>query len=131
MENQQIKNKSYLKKYRVKLRKKSTYAEIVLWKYLSNKQLLSAKFRRQTSIHDYIVDFYCPECRLIIELDGNGHFTPEGEEKDIIRDKKLSESYYTILRFENDLILKHTQSVLDIISEKILEFREINPSVTK
>ena len=60
--------------HRNKLRKSLTPAEAVLWKCLQKSQLLGKKFRRQFSIDRYIVDFFCPECRLAIELDGQGHF---------------------------------------------------------
>ena len=75
--NNQIKNLDYLKPYRRVLRKKLTPAEASLWSLLKNKQVFGLKFRRQTSIENYIVDFYCPKIKMIIELDGEPHFIPK------------------------------------------------------
>ena len=71
----QIKNLDYLKKYRRNLRKKLTPSEAALWSLLKNKQVFDLKFRRQTSIENYIVDFYCPQLKIVIELDGEPHFS--------------------------------------------------------
>jgi very-short-patch-repair endonuclease len=68
-----------------------TPAEVALWSLLKNKQVFGLKFRRQTSIENYIVDFYCPKIKMIIELDGEPHFTPEQTERDKKRDKRLTE----------------------------------------
>ena len=61
-------NLPYLKGRRKELRKNLTPAEAGLWKMLKNKQLYGLKFRRQHSIENYIIDFYCPAIKLIIEL---------------------------------------------------------------
>src|SRR3954466_16268381 len=65
---------------RKNLRNESTPAEAVLWRHLKNRQIHGKKFRRQFSIGPYIVDFFCPECRLICELDGSPHFDFDGME---------------------------------------------------
>ena len=62
---------------RKELRNTSTVAETVLWKYLKNRQLDGKKFRRQSSVGPYIVDFFCPEKRVAVELDGAPHFGPQ------------------------------------------------------
>ncbi len=128
METQVIYNRSYLKKNRKSLRSRSTFAEVVLWKYIKNKQILNTKFRRQHAIGNFIVDFYCPELNLIIELDGNNHFTEDGILKDRVRDKKLKSIDQNILRFENKAVLEYTQEVINLISEKIIQLRNIHPS---
>jgi very-short-patch-repair endonuclease len=64
-------NRKYLETNRKWLRNNSTSAEAALWKLLKNKQLEGRKFRRQQSIGKYIVDFYCSQEKLIVELDGN------------------------------------------------------------
>lgn len=114
-------NYDYLKKYRKYLRKNLTPAEVILWKFLKSKQLEGIKFRRQFSIGNCIVDFYCPRYRLAIELDGEPHFTPEGIEHDKKRNEYLNRMEVNLLRFENDLILKRTETVLSIILDKIQE----------
>ena len=70
---QRIHNRNEKKSKRVELRNSRTAAE-TLWKHLQRRQLEGKKFRRQHSIGPYIVDFYCPECRLIVELDGQPHY---------------------------------------------------------
>src|SRR5690348_415260 len=82
-------NKSSKKDLRKNLRNNSTPAERTLWKHLQRSQLLGKKFRRQASIGRYIVDFYCPECRLIIELDGAAHFSVLKEEYEAERTQYL------------------------------------------
>ena len=77
------------KKFRKQLRKSLTAAEAVLWKFLQRRQLDGKKFRRQISIGRYVVDFYCPECRLVIELDGERHFSITIDEYESGKDEIL------------------------------------------
>ena len=78
----QINNKPSLKPYRKQLRNNLTSAEATLWKHLQRKQLEGRKFRRQHSVGNYILDFYCPAEKLCVELDGAAHFTESGVESD-------------------------------------------------
>ena len=94
-------NVKELKKNRSELRSNLTPAEALLWKSLQHSQLSGKKFRRQHSIDKYIVDFYCPECRLAIELDGDSHFTESGAEYDEARTEFLTRKGIRVLRFEN------------------------------
>ncbi len=82
MSRQRIHNRIELKTFRKKLRNHSTSAEAVLWTYLKHRQLDGRKFRRQYSIGNYIVDFYCAEEQLVIELDGEDHFWEKGIQSD-------------------------------------------------
>jgi very-short-patch-repair endonuclease len=116
-----LKNLPHLEKYRKKLRKNQTPAESLLWKFIKGNQIKDTRFRRQFSIGNYILDFYCRKLKLGIELDGNSHFTETGLEKDKERDKYLNELGITIMRFENDLVMKRTETVLSLIEEKIEE----------
>ena len=86
----QLYNLPYLKEKRKYLRENMTEAELVLWSVLKGKKLEGRKFRRQHSIGHYIADFYCSSEKLIIELDGQHHFTPEGLAKDKKRDEHLA-----------------------------------------
>ena len=113
----EIHNKSILKENRKNLRNKSTSAESVLWTYLKNNQLDGRKFRRQHSIANYIVDFYCASELLAIELDGAHHFTLAGSNKDYTRDTDLAALNITVLRFENSVIFKNIDGVLDEIKK--------------
>lgn len=111
----QIKNLDYLRTYRRELRKKLTPAEASLWSLLKNGQAFGLKFRRQASIENYIVDFYCPKYRIIIELDGEPHFTQEQADKDQKRDKRLKELGYNVLRYENLVVFDHPDFIFDDI----------------
>lgn len=92
-----------------------TSAEASLWKSLQRKQLQGRKFRRQHSIGNYIVDFYCTTEKLAIELDGAYHFTPNQQEKDAVRDTYLESQGITVLRFENKMVFENLASVLQEI----------------
>jgi very-short-patch-repair endonuclease len=87
-----------MKPFRKGFRKSLTPAEASLWSILKNKQAFGLKFRRQTSIENFIVDFYCAELKMIIELDGEPHFTQEQADKDQKRDKRLIELGYKVFR---------------------------------
>ena len=100
---------------RKKLRNHSTSAEAMLWNYLKNRQLEGRKFRRQFSIDYYILDFYCPEEKLCIELDGHHHFTEEGKLKDAEREKHLEQCGIKTLRFENSGVWNNLEGILDEI----------------
>jgi len=85
---------------RKELRKNLTPAEAFLWKHLQGKKLKERKFRRQHSIDKYIVDFYCAEEALIIELDGEVHMNSAAEEYDLKRTEYLEKLGFKIV-FEN------------------------------
>ncbi len=116
MENKKIHTLSALKEKRTAIRKNLTPAEATLWTALKNSQLNNRKFIRQHSIEHYIADFYCPSEKLIIELDGQGHFTPEAAEYDTQRTKRLNELGFTIVRFENKLVFQDFPGVLNHIA---------------
>jgi very-short-patch-repair endonuclease len=110
-------NKIQLKETRKVLRTNSTSAEATLWKSLKNKNLDGRKFRRQHSIHNYIVDFYCPSERIIIELDGAFHLDFINQQKDHERDQQLERLGYKVLRFENKFVFEDIEMVLNSIRE--------------
>ena len=113
----QLNNLNYLKATRENLRKNLTESELVLWEVLKDKKLCGRKFRRQHSIGHYIADFYCTSERLIIELDGQHHFTPEGVVNDLDRDIHLAMMNIKVLRFENKEILNNLTNVLKVIKD--------------
>lgn len=94
-------NRGYLRDTRKGLRNNSTPAEIALWQLLKHRQLDGRKFRRQTSIENYVVDFCCVEERIVIELDGGIHSHPAIAENDKQRDGRLADLGYKVLRFDN------------------------------
>ncbi len=102
-----------LKKFARQLRNNSTFTEIMLWNYLKKNQILGYDFDRQRPIDNYIVDFYCKDLRLAIEVDGESHYGRE--ERDRLRDKRLNELGVTVLRFDNlDIIYKLDQVIESI-----------------
>ena len=103
---------------RRELRNHSTPAEATLWKLLKNSQASGYKFRRQHGIGPFVLDFYCPRLRLCVELDGGVHQMPLVDVKDEMRTKFLNEQGITVLRFENDIVWRNPQSIV----EKIIEF---------
>ncbi len=108
-------NKKYLKRNRKELRNNLTSAEATLWSMLKNKKLDGRKFRRQHSIDNFIVDFYCPKEKLIIELDGDIHFNPICENADYLRDKILKNYGLKVLRFENKVVFQQPEIILNAI----------------
>jgi len=124
MKNLNIFNRKNLKFYRSELRNKSTSAEAELWNILKSKKLNARKFRRQHSIGNYIVDFYCASEKLVIELDGNSHKEYAKIEKDKKRDQYLEGLGITILRFENRLVFQDPEFVKQEI-RKIFERKEV------
>ena len=115
MRNEQIHSLNYLKENRSTLRQNLTSAEARLWQALRGSKLAGRKFRRQHSIEDYIVDFYCPAERLIIELDGLMHHQTDNSLNDQERDARLKQLGFTILRFDNRAIIKDLGKVLATI----------------
>lgn len=111
----QIKNLDYMKPYRKGLRKSFTPAEASLWTLFKNRQVFGLKFRRQISIENYIVDFYCAELKLIIKLDGEPHFSQIQSDKDEKRDLRLKELGYNVLRYENLVVFDHPDFIFEDI----------------
>ena len=97
------------------LRKTSTDAEQRLWSELRNRELLGFKFRRQHPVGDRIVDFYCAEAKLAIELDGSGHLYDLKREGDLDREIELYEKGVRVLRFSNSDVFEKLDCVLNLI----------------
>ena len=117
-----IYNKRSLKKKRRLLRKYMTKAEVLLWLELKNKSL-GVRFLRQFSIGAYVVDFYSPGIKLVIEIDGVTHNTIEEIEYDKNRQREIEFLNIKFLRFKNSEIYDDRYNVLERIKEKITELR--------
>lgn len=109
---EKIFNKKIYKQRRQDLRNNCTDAESQLWQKLKGTQL-GVKFRRQHGIGDYIVDFYCPAKKLVIELDGSQHM--ENQEYDAIRTNFLNAQGIKVLRFWNNEVMANMEGVLQTI----------------
>jgi very-short-patch-repair endonuclease len=97
------------------LRREMTDAEQLLWLHLRRKQIGGVQFYRQKPIGNYIVDFYAPRAKIVIEVDGSQHDEPRAIEADVERDEFLSRLKLNVLRFNNLQVLRETESVLDTI----------------
>ena len=100
------------------LRRPLTPAEQVLWQHLRNRNF-GGKFRRQRPIGPFIVDFYCDEARLVVELDGESHNHAAQAEHDEVRTEWLQDRGYRVLRFWNHVVLRDTDSVIAAIVEAL------------
>lgn len=110
---------THLQTLQRKLRNNMSQPEKRLWYFIRNEQL-GIKFRRQYVIGKYILDFYSPECKLCIELDGDSHYKDEmARQKDLERDKSLISKNIKILRFTNINIKENLDGVINIIKEAI------------
>jgi type I restriction enzyme, R subunit len=101
------------------LRKQQTPAETVMWELLRNRQFMGLKFRRQHQIGDYVVDFFCNEHKLVIELDGGVHLQQNQAKKDHMRDAYMKSIGFTVIRFTNEEFLNDPETVLTRIASYI------------
>ena len=114
-----LRNDPALKQRRRELRLNQTEAEKTLWKHLRNRQIYGMKFFRQFSVGPYILDFYCPQLRLAIELDGGQHTEDDAREYDAARSAYLQAQGIDVMRFWNHEVLNKTESVLRIVLDKV------------
>ena len=106
------------------LRNNSTKAEIILWLKLKSKQMYGYDFHRQKPIDNYILDFFCQELMLGIEVDGYSHGIVEVYDKDIVKEEKMNYLGIGILRFTVDQILRDMDNVLRAIESYIQDYEE-------
>jgi len=103
-----------------RLRVEQTEAEAALWGLLRNRRLIAEKFRRQASVGRYVVDFYCHERKLVVELDGGVHADPDQRLHDLNRDTFLRSLGLRVLRFSNEEALGAAQTVLAQIRKALV-----------
>ena len=103
------------KDFRRHLRNNLTPAEITLWGYLKNGQVGGYKFRRQHGLGQYVMDFYCPELKLCVELDGEVHDSKQAFNHDEERTAFLQENGISVLRFENYIVREDIQAIINAI----------------
>ena len=123
--------KRNLKELSRQLRENMTDAERLLWAKIRRKQLKGYQFYRQKPIGDYIVDFYCPRAKLVVEVDGGQHFTDEIIEYDGIRDEYLSSLGLMVLRFTNIDVMTHIDGVVERIEGEIARKIPLSPPFPK
>ncbi len=127
MRNKIIPYNPKLKELARKLRKNSTFAEILLWKVIKGKSY-GVEFHRQVPIDEYIVDFYCHELMLVIELDGDIHGEEDVMKRDVERQERLESLGVKVVRIRNKVVKYHMYDCLEflveVIKERQLEFGE-------
>jgi very-short-patch-repair endonuclease len=101
------------------LRHHQTEAEVFLWTRLRKRQLKNCRFYRQRIICNHVVDFYCPEAKLVIEIDGGQHYSEAGITKDGVRDRHLKDLGLTVMRFSAREVFENTDGVLEMIYRQL------------
>lgn len=109
------------------LRATMTVQELLLWSYLRKKQIRNIQFFRQRPIGNFIVDFYAPSVKLVIEVDGSQHSEPDNLEKDRVRDAHLRNMGLHVMRFENMHVERTLDLVLIEIENYVRDFQKIPP----
>jgi very-short-patch-repair endonuclease len=109
------------------LRKNMTQAEKKLWQHIRKKEIMGTRFRRQHPIDRFILDFYCNDARLVIELDGEYHNEEDQKEYDEGRTHELMEMGLEIIRFTNDEVESDIVHVLEKIKEKLKTRVQVPP----
>jgi very-short-patch-repair endonuclease len=102
-------------------------ADVILWNRLKGKQLEGYKFRRQYSVEHFVIDFYCPELKLALEVDGDSHFTHDTDLSTIQRQSQIETFGIQFLRFTNREIYENLEGVLIKIAEKIKQITSPTP----
>lgn len=122
-------NRNSLKDNRRKLRNNPTEAERILWKYLRNRQIENIKFRRQFSVDNFILDYFAPVIKLVIEVDGYTHFKDVEVKYDKRRQLKLETNGLEFLRFTNTEVIEATDYVVERIIDKVKDLIiDVTPS---
>jgi very-short-patch-repair endonuclease len=111
-----------LKDQAKELRNNCTYSEKILWEKLKGKQMMGYDFHRQKPINYYIIDFFCHELMLAIEIDGSAHNSEKAKEKDRRRQEILEEFGIRFLRFSEEEIRNNLDHVIEVIREWADEF---------
>jgi very-short-patch-repair endonuclease len=117
-------NKTSEKLKRRQLRSNMTKAEALIWQKLRCKQIENCKFRNQYSVDRFVLDFYSPEIKLAIEIDGESHFQEGAAQYDNERQIFIESAGINFLRFTNNQVYENLNGVLETIAHKIRELRQ-------
>ncbi len=112
-------NQPHQKDFRRTLRKNMPPAEVILWNKLRKRQFQNLKFRRQYGVGPYVLDFYCAQLKLAIELDGESHYTKGEQARDTKRDDFLKDNGITVLRILNTEVLHNIEGTLVFIQNNL------------
>ena len=117
-------NKSSQTEKRRKLRQNQTNAEELVWRFIRNRQLLGYKFKRQYSVDHFVIDFFCSDLKLAIEIDGGSHNSPEQRKKDIVRQKYLEAFNINFVRVKDEELFGNPNKAFDKIEQAIKLIRK-------
>jgi very-short-patch-repair endonuclease len=106
------------------LRNNLTKSEAFLWNYLKGKQMLGFDFHRQRPVDNYIIDFFCQELYLAIELDGYSHLLSTSDKSDFYKEKKLKDLGVELIRFWDEEVFNDLDNVLRVIEITVMERKE-------
>jgi very-short-patch-repair endonuclease len=101
--------RSLLRRFARQQRAQAVQAEALIWRAVRNRRCDGAKFQRQVPLGNYIPDFVCFECRLVVEIDGPGHAVPEQRLADEVRGVWLRDQVFRVLRLRNELVIASTE----------------------
>ena len=118
-----------LKQTARRLRNTMTRSEQMLWSRLRKKQLRSVQFYRQKPIGTYIVDFYAPKAKLVLEMDGPQHLDLEHRQNNTERDAYLTSEGLQVLRFSNMQVLQELDAAVDVILRALIDRVDANPPI--
>lgn len=124
MKNKILPYNPALKELAQRLRKQGILSEVLLWKKIKNKSL-GVEFHRQVPLDNYIVDFYCHELMLAIEIDGNSHDHSEVQVNDTIRQGALEDLGVNFIRFNDKDVKKNMNQVVYVLQIKIEELKKL------
>ena len=110
-----------------RLRTQMTDSERALWERLRRKQVHSVQFYRQKPIGNYIVDFYAPKAKIVVEVDGSQHMESEQAARDLQRDTFLASRGVRVFHFDDIQVLKEIEGVMEVIFAAVSESVEANP----
>jgi very-short-patch-repair endonuclease len=122
-----IKYNHKLKERARRLRSQMTDSELALWERLRRKQVQAVQFYRQKPIGNYIVDFYAPKPKIVVEVDGSQHMDSEHAARDLQRDAFLASRGLRVFHFDDLQVLKEIEGVMEMIVRAVSESREGNP----
>lgn len=110
-----------LKEYARRLRNNMTFGEVLLWNELKRRKMMGFHFNRQRPIDQYIVDFYCKDLMLAIEVDGSSHYSEDARRRDAIRQAKLEKLGVRFLRFDDSEVRNNLTQVVQQIESWVKE----------
>lgn len=124
-------NQAWGRERRKELRREATEAEKALWDLLRDRQILDVKFRRQYGVGGYILDFYAPQLKFAIEVDGPIHDTKFSKDYDRIRDEYLDDVGIQVIRVKNDDVLNYSVELIEQVKLILRERMDRFPSLPR